>query len=214
MELLVVIAIISLLMAITVPALSRVREQARIVVVNSDLRQIGLCLELYMQDHEGKHPPTRQDCAQGWEDHQLPPELVAGGYLPAPSDEKIMSAGMEDRFNRGHTYKYWAVGELYLNGMFVPGQQARLYVPPGFPFNEGAVEEDERHEDPKRSPVTWVIFSHGPRCDPNEVLWDLIKVKRGPVAKRCWYRPDRRKGLITRVRLRNGNHIGSFEGAL
>jgi hypothetical protein len=122
-----------------------------------------------------------------------------------------MSTGMEDPFNRGHTYKYWAVGDLYLNGMFMPGQRARLYVPQGFPGREGTVEEDERCDDPRTSPVTWAIFSHGPHADPNEVLWDLLKLKHGPVPRRCWYQPSQRRGLIVRLQLRNGRQIGSFE---
>ena len=82
MELLIVIAILGALISILLPAVSRAREQAKVVTVNAELRQIGLCLDMYMQANEGKHPPTRQNCAMGWEDHQLPPELVDGGYLP------------------------------------------------------------------------------------------------------------------------------------
>ena len=103
-ELLVVIAVVGVLMAICLPALSRAREQAKVVTVNAELRQIGLCLEMYMHDNDGKHPPTRRDCSMGWEDHQLPPELVEGGYLPKPTEHSGMSAGIEDRFNRGNTY--------------------------------------------------------------------------------------------------------------
>ena len=48
-ELLVVIAIIALLMAILMPALQRVRKQARGIVCKSDLRQIGLAANLYAE---------------------------------------------------------------------------------------------------------------------------------------------------------------------
>lgn len=211
MELLVVIAVIGMLMAILLPAVSRAREQATVTAVNAELRQIGLALEMYMQDNEGKHPPVRQDCARGWEDHQLPPELVNGSYLPPPPPGCDMSTGIEDRFNRGHTYKYAAVGELIMNGMPLPGQRAGLYVPPGFPEKEGPIEDDERFDDPRTSPVTWIIYSHGPHRDPNEVLWDLIKIKHGPVPRRCWYQPRHRRGLIVRARLKNGYALGTFE---
>ena len=142
-----------------------------------------------------------------WEDYQLPPELVEGGYLPSPPEGSGMSTGIEDRFNRGNTYKYCAVGELYQNGTYMTDKRSRLYVPKGFPEWEGAVIEDMRYDEPDTSPVTWVVYSQGPNRD----AWDLIKVKQGPVPRRSWYQPGQRKGLIVRMRLKNGRHIGSFE---
>lgn len=49
-ELLVVISIIALLLAILMPALSKVREQGRSVVCLSNLRQVGLANLMYIQD--------------------------------------------------------------------------------------------------------------------------------------------------------------------
>ncbi|MCF7973420.1 MAG: type II secretion system GspH family protein [Phycisphaerae bacterium] len=207
-ELLVVIGILIVLLAIMLPAMSRAREQAKVTCVNAELRQIGLCLDMYMQANEGKHPPTRQDCGMGWEDHQLPPELVDGGYLAKPVQGSGMSVGIEDRYNRGNTYRYWAVGELVQNSLYVPDKYARLYVPKGFPDWEGDPEEDLYYDTPKTSPVTWVVYSQGPNYDP----WDLIKIKHGPVPQRCWYDPRTRQGLIVRMRLNTGRHIGSFQG--
>lgn len=207
-ELLVVISIIGLLTGILLPALSRAREQATVLAVNAELRQIGLALDMYVDDHNGKHPPTRKDCAMGWEDHQLPPELVEGGYLPGPGgDAATMSAGMEDRFNKANTYRYWAVGELYQNGRFMPYIKASLYVPDGFPHNEGLPETDIQYSDSAVSPVTWAIFSQGPRFDE----WEMIKQLHCPVPKRTWYDPGKRKGIIVRMRLKQGQHIGSFQ---
>ena len=202
-ELLVVISIISLLMAVMMPALSRAREQAKIVAVNAELRQIGLALEMYMDDNNAKHPPTRTDCSMGWEDHQLPPELVDGRYLPAPRGGG-MSAGMEDRFNHGHTYKYWAVGELYQNNQYIKDKPSRLWVPYGFPNRDS--DDGEWQTDPQESPVTWVVFSHGPRFH-----WWTMKQDKYPVPKRVWYKPETRSGVIVRMRLKKGRHTGSFE---
>ena len=53
-ELLVVIAIIALLMAILMPALQRVRKQARNGVCQAHLRGLGLGLHLYQNDNDGK----------------------------------------------------------------------------------------------------------------------------------------------------------------
>lgn len=208
-ELLVVISIIGLLMGILLPSLSRAREQAKIVVVNAELRQIGICLEMYMDENNGKHPPTRKDCSMGWEDHQLPPELVDEGYLPAPAPGTGMSAGIEDRFNSGNTYKYWAVGELYQNGRFMVMKKAALSIPKGFPNQKSMPEDDIKYDDPATSPVTWVLFSQGPKYND----WETLKELNGPVPERTWYSRQKRKGIITRMRLKGKvyGHIGSFE---
>jgi len=52
-ELLVVIAIIALLMAILMPALERVRRQARGVGCKSNLHQWGLIFAMYCDDNNG-----------------------------------------------------------------------------------------------------------------------------------------------------------------
>lgn len=52
-ELLVVIAIIALLMSILMPALSRVRDQAKAVACQSNLRQWGLSYAMYIDDNNG-----------------------------------------------------------------------------------------------------------------------------------------------------------------
>ena len=55
-ELLTVIAIIGILAAILIPVVSSVRESARASKCLSNLRQIGLSLALYTDDHDGRFP--------------------------------------------------------------------------------------------------------------------------------------------------------------
>lgn len=62
-ELLVVIAIISVLAAILFPVFARARDQARAITCKSNLRQLGLALEMYAQDHDEMLCPT---CTQGY----------------------------------------------------------------------------------------------------------------------------------------------------
>ena len=57
-ELLVVIAIITLLMAIFLPTVQRVRNQARAVVCQANLKQWGTTLDLYLADNEGRFPAS------------------------------------------------------------------------------------------------------------------------------------------------------------
>ena len=55
-ELLVVIAIIALLMSILMPALARVRKQAKDVLGQANLKQWGMCFSMFADDHEGSYP--------------------------------------------------------------------------------------------------------------------------------------------------------------
>ncbi len=55
-ELLVVIAIIAILMAILMPSLQRVREQARFMACRSNLRQYAVVQRMYADDNNGDFP--------------------------------------------------------------------------------------------------------------------------------------------------------------
>jgi prepilin-type N-terminal cleavage/methylation domain-containing protein/prepilin-type processing-associated H-X9-DG protein len=56
-ELLVVIGIIAVLIAILLPTLGRARAQARAVQCGSNLRQVGLALQIYETNSKGTLPP-------------------------------------------------------------------------------------------------------------------------------------------------------------
>ena len=204
-ELLAVIAIIALLMGILLPAMGRARLQAKVVVVNAELREIGMALEAYSFDNDYKYPPTRVDCMLGGHFYQLPLELVESKYLPRPPSDTFMAAGIEDRFNRGYTYKYRSVGSLIYNRTVVVKNGAYLWDPDGFPDNEK--EEGQTYDNLKDSPVSWVLYSQGPKFD-----LDCMKELKYPVPKQTWYNPRTHKGVIVRMRLKKGGHIGSFEG--
>ncbi|AQQ70538.1 putative major pilin subunit [Limihaloglobus sulfuriphilus] len=78
-ELLVVISIIALLMAIMMPALSRVRELSKSSVCKSNLRQIAMGVTLYQHDYKGKMPSAipYSDAEKDWH-----PEITGAWWHP------------------------------------------------------------------------------------------------------------------------------------
>lgn len=210
-ELLVVIALIALLTAVVLPALKKARLKAQIVVVNAELRQIGLALECYYLDHR-QYPPTREDCTTGsLDDHlyQLPTQLPDGGYLPAAGPKETMAAVMEDRFHRGYTYKYRGVGECIRDRDQIDKWiKSRLWIPDGFP-GAGDGQQGQWYDDPRESPVSWVVFSVGPRFDEQWV--EDTAENRYPVPRQTWYSPSQKQGFLVRIRAASGNEYGSFE---
>jgi prepilin-type N-terminal cleavage/methylation domain-containing protein/prepilin-type processing-associated H-X9-DG protein len=65
-ELLVVIAIIALLMSILLPALARVRKQAKNVLCQSNLKQWCLIFTMYVEDNEGNFHGEMEGMSAGW----------------------------------------------------------------------------------------------------------------------------------------------------
>src|SRR4051812_39502180 len=55
-ELLVIISIIGILAALLLPVLGKARESGRATACLSNLRQLGLALQLYVQDHNNRLP--------------------------------------------------------------------------------------------------------------------------------------------------------------
>ena len=97
-ELLVVIAIIAVLMAILLPTLQRVKEQAREIACRSDLRQYGIAQTIYLDDYDGRypsawtslmgteHPMPGYERYCRWHDPRFPPD---GPFWPYLDEKKV-----------------------------------------------------------------------------------------------------------------------------
>jgi len=97
-ELLVVIAIIGVLASLLLPTFGRAKETARGAACMSNLRQVGIALQLYVQDHRnrlpimrdqpvGTNPPPAGDYLPG-ADFVLSNYLGAVKVLQCPSDRQ------------------------------------------------------------------------------------------------------------------------------
>ncbi len=75
-ELLVVIAIIAILAAILFPVFARAREKARQASCQSNLKQLGLALQMYVQDYDERMPSGGE---MFW--HSSPPSGFVGVVL-------------------------------------------------------------------------------------------------------------------------------------
>jgi len=64
-ELLVVISIIALLIALLLPALQLARDEARVAVCGSNMRQLGIAFQSYAIDHDGYLPPHGYATSRG-----------------------------------------------------------------------------------------------------------------------------------------------------
>lgn len=109
-ELLVVLAIIAVLAGLLLPVIGRSKEAARASACLSNLRQIGLALQLYTQDHDNRLPYL----TNGVPTPGSPPTInvALSNYLDAPAIFRCPSDDKELFATTGSSY-WWST---LLNG--------------------------------------------------------------------------------------------------
>jgi len=87
-ELLVVLAIVSVLAAVLLPVFWTARGKAREIVCNSNLRQIGLGVTMYLQDYDARYPYAVDavDRAASWDWRPYPRFYADLPHLPLVQD--------------------------------------------------------------------------------------------------------------------------------
>ena len=111
-ELLVVVSIIALLIALLLPALGNARETARSVQCMSNLRQVGLLTQVYVDDWRGMLPATRDSSGRYWDKAlwQHSPD-VGKGVLHCTAQDFVHSNATPARtygYNAAITELKWA----------------------------------------------------------------------------------------------------------
>ena len=109
-ELFVVIAIVALLAALLLPVLGRARESGRATACLSNLRQLGVALQLYVQDNQNRLPVMYDALASTNLDTVevvLTNHLGSVKILRCPSDDK----NWFERTGSSYHWNFWLNGQ-------------------------------------------------------------------------------------------------------
>ncbi len=149
-ELLVVIAIIAILASLLLPALARAKEHGKRIQCVNDIRQLGLSLMMYADDHDGFYPqrlgawsslagsPAKQSSggSSNYWPLQLEPYYVNTKVLYCPSD-----ISSPENFGSSSAFSALKADRSYLFNGFNDYFSATALPPPGSKLPESAIKE-------------------------------------------------------------------------
>lgn len=116
-ELLVVIAIMGIIIAFLLPAFDKAREGARRAQCANNLRQIGVAMQLYIDEHNFAFPPLRDGLTLWYNFLESYIDNIEVFRCP---NYKIHDYDNRNRFSYGYNYR--GVSEKDINAIPAPSQ--------------------------------------------------------------------------------------------
>ena len=126
-ELLVVIAIISILAALLVPALSIARHRAKRTLSASNLRQMGIAMQLHTADHDGWYPKCNGHPGANPNIADILSAYTQGTRIFRDPDD--WEYGFYDQHGTSYNYCSWGSGIPLPTSRFPNPEQERRVLP-------------------------------------------------------------------------------------
>jgi prepilin-type N-terminal cleavage/methylation domain-containing protein/prepilin-type processing-associated H-X9-DG protein len=127
-ELLVVLAIIAILAALLLPVLGRAKEEGRATVCLGNLHQVGIALQIYVQDNHNKLPVMR--------DVPTDPAVAATNTFPAINQVLYLQLGNTNVLRCPSDFEqlFETTGSSYAWNSLLNGEDADHLAVFGIPF--------------------------------------------------------------------------------
>jgi prepilin-type N-terminal cleavage/methylation domain-containing protein len=149
-ELLVVIAIIALLMSILMPALAKVREQAKTVLCLSNLKQMGAAFDMYTGDNNNYFQQGYwglADCTSAnWWIYAVRPYYQSSDVCLCPTATKLGYEAGGSYGEGGHTFLAWSAQTWLLRSPYKAGEVYGSYGINGWVEHNQCPDESENNK--------------------------------------------------------------------